>query len=309
MNISQSESSAISLVRILAMLSIVSCHFLQAYDNDWAWVMNIGVQIFLVLSGYLYGHKQIDKWGHWYLMRIVKLYVPLFIYTTVAMTVIKYCSDTPVSVLNYVKMGGVDGLNHLWFMKAIAVCYIITPLLQLFRKYALYALVGVSLLGIAEYAYLHINLFTFAWFWLYAVGYYYGALADRGKIQKAYLATVVVIAIVMTCFCTWQRILSYDGFFNRSWHNILGVALCLGGIYAFTKLKIQQMPHALKVFDKNSFYIYICHHIYLIGPLALPLFIQNDYLSASLALVLIIITTIVYAYISNFVIDKIKVHL
>lgn len=78
--ISKVESNAISIVRVLAMLAIVLCHFLQAYDNKWAWVLNAGVQVFLVLSGYLYGHKEVGNWRKWFISRFVKLYVPLYIY-------------------------------------------------------------------------------------------------------------------------------------------------------------------------------------------------------------------------------------
>ncbi len=60
--ISDEESKAISLVRIMAMFSIVLCHVFQAYNNSLAWRFNVGVQVFLVLSGYLYGHKEISGW-------------------------------------------------------------------------------------------------------------------------------------------------------------------------------------------------------------------------------------------------------
>ena len=306
MKISQTESSAISIVRIMAMLSIVVCHYLQAYNNNWAWVLNIGVQVFLVLSGYLYGHKRIDNWGKWYKMRVLKLYVPLFIYTTIVLTAIKYYTNTPVVWTNYITMSAISGIDHLWFMKAIAVCYIITPLLQFFRKYALYALIIVTLLGAVEYGFLHINLFKFSWIELYAIGYYYGALDDESKVKKGYLVSIVLIACAVTSFCTWSKILEYDGAFNRSWHDILGTALCIGGIFAFNKFSIFELPKPLKLIDHNSFYIYICHHIYLIGPLSLPLLIPNCYISASLAFVLIVVTTIIYACISNLIIDKLK---
>lgn len=306
MKITQAESSAISIVRIIAMLAIVICHYLQAYDNKWAWVLNVGVQIFLVLSGYLYGHKQIDKWGQWYKMRILKLYIPLFIYTTIALTVIKYCTDTPVVWTNYITMSAVDGIDHLWFMKAIAVCYVITPLLQIFRKHASLALIILTLFGVLEYGFLHINLFFFSWFWLYAIGYYYGAIEDNCSIKKTYLALIVLTVCVVTCFSTWPKILSYDGAFNRSWHDILGVALCFGGIYTFSRLGIPKLPKLLQIVNNNSFYIYICHHIYLLGPLSMPTLIANYYISATLAFVLIVVTTIIYAYAMNFTIAKLK---
>ena len=134
--ISKEKSLAISLVRILATVAIVLCHYLQAYHDKWAWVLNVGVQVFLVLSGYLYGHKEVSHWGKWFFNRFVKLYVPLYIFSTIVLLLIKYCTTTPVGIMNFIKTGGVDGLGHLWFMKAITLCYIITPILQFLRRYS-----------------------------------------------------------------------------------------------------------------------------------------------------------------------------
>ena len=40
------------------MVSIVTCHFMQSLGNHWAWVFNIGVQVFLLMSGFLYGYMR-----------------------------------------------------------------------------------------------------------------------------------------------------------------------------------------------------------------------------------------------------------
>ena len=73
------ESCAISYIRVLAMCSIVLCHFLQALDSNWAWAFNIGVQ-FLLISGYLYGHKHIEGWIGWFGKRFIRIYVPFVLF-------------------------------------------------------------------------------------------------------------------------------------------------------------------------------------------------------------------------------------
>ena len=57
------ESVSIRYLRAIATLLIVACHFLQTMGNSWAYILNIGVQLFFVMSGYLYGHKEISDWG------------------------------------------------------------------------------------------------------------------------------------------------------------------------------------------------------------------------------------------------------
>lgn len=51
-----SKNFSISFTRLIAVLLIIGCHLLQhVFVSNWAWVFNVGVQIFLVVSGYLYG--------------------------------------------------------------------------------------------------------------------------------------------------------------------------------------------------------------------------------------------------------------
>lgn len=111
--ISQKESHAISILRISAMFSIVLCHILQAYNDPLAWRFNVGVQIFIVLSGYLYGHKETTNWIRWYYGRFMKLYVPCLIYCLIAMPILHYKSEIPISVKNILTISAVDGLSHL----------------------------------------------------------------------------------------------------------------------------------------------------------------------------------------------------
>ena len=78
--LNNNESCIITYIRVFAMFLIVICHLQQAYDNKWAWVFNVGVQVFLAISGWLYGNKNIVNWGKWYKDKIMKLYVPYIIY-------------------------------------------------------------------------------------------------------------------------------------------------------------------------------------------------------------------------------------
>ena len=53
---------SIQIVRICAMFSILACHLVQELNNSkiaqLAQFFNVGVYIFLFLSGYLYGNKK-----------------------------------------------------------------------------------------------------------------------------------------------------------------------------------------------------------------------------------------------------------
>ena len=47
------QSKAIIIIRVISTLAIVLCHIFQGLGNELAWWLNIGVQIFLFMSGFL----------------------------------------------------------------------------------------------------------------------------------------------------------------------------------------------------------------------------------------------------------------
>lgn len=142
--ISQSESYAISLVRFIAMVLIVSCHILQSLDNGLAYVLNIGVQMFLAISGYLYGQKIINNWGVWFGKRIMKVYLPFIVFFAICMLLYLFVQPEAIDVVRVtfhvfnlqglLTRGIISGLGHLWFLSAIMLCYLITPVLQCIKK-------------------------------------------------------------------------------------------------------------------------------------------------------------------------------
>ena len=74
--LSTSQSNSISIIRVMAMILIVSCHITQGYDQQIAYILNVGVQIFFLLSGFLYGKIEITSIASYAKKRFVKLYIP-----------------------------------------------------------------------------------------------------------------------------------------------------------------------------------------------------------------------------------------
>ena len=55
------RDTAVSAVRFLSMLMIITCHFMQYLNIELAWWFNVGVQIFFTISGFLYGRKTVNN--------------------------------------------------------------------------------------------------------------------------------------------------------------------------------------------------------------------------------------------------------
>lgn len=136
--LSSSQSNLITLLRSISVLFIVSCHILQGYSNNWAWIFNIGVSIFFCISAFLFGKSNIDNSLSWLKKRAVKILLPFYIYIFFVSIVIFIFDKPHFSIKNefiYLfslqgLIGAYDGLNHLWFLTWILICYIFTPIMQ-----------------------------------------------------------------------------------------------------------------------------------------------------------------------------------
>ena len=70
---------SISLARLVATVFIIVCHFMQYYGLLLAWWFNVGVQIFLCMSGFLYGGRDIKNPIAFYKKQIPKILIDYYI--------------------------------------------------------------------------------------------------------------------------------------------------------------------------------------------------------------------------------------
>lgn len=80
--ISTEESRIITVTRTVAMLSIVMCHLVSWFPSISfiGQFFNVGVPVFFIISGYLYGQKDIKRIIPWYKKQFVKIILPIYIY-------------------------------------------------------------------------------------------------------------------------------------------------------------------------------------------------------------------------------------
>lgn len=299
MQIEKSESLAISYLRVLALISILSCHFLQALDNKWAWIFNIGVQVFFFISGYLYGHKVVTDWKLFFKGRLLKVYFPFIVVSSffILVYIITDVKVSKTSILSYILntqmfIGKIKGLGHLWFVSAIAICYLTTPLLQVLQSRSsvlIWVLLGFSVYEITIMKY---DVSLFMPIFLYAFGYFY---ANIKRIVKLLLVSILtIISLVITYSITWQQLLNYDGTMNRIFHVYVGLTISIiiiGSLYKV--LHIEKMYRIAKMLDNYSYEIYLVHHPLILGPISLMQMTNNRVLNV----IIILAITGVSAYV------------
>ena len=155
----------IQLLRITSMFMILLCHFCNesgnTVGNALGQFLNVGVFIFFIISGYLFGKRNIDNTKEWYIKRCIRIFIPLWVWTIVVNIIyavigmegeisIKYIVITMLNLQGF--FGTTLGLSHLWFLSVIMICYLITPILQKLRnqnlKKILLILIGLILCSV-----------------------------------------------------------------------------------------------------------------------------------------------------------------
>lgn len=286
--ISLQESNIIKWLRTLAMFLIVLCHIQQAYDIKWAWVFNVGVQIFLAISAWLYGNKNIIDWKRWYFDKFRKLYIPYIIYVVIVFLLYRIGGVGDFSfksLLVYIIdaqwfLGDVKGLSHLWFMTAIALCYFFTPVLQFIREkgYISFFLLLLSIIGLFVFFYLKMYLSIFSCLFIYSFVYLFISLRSR-KSRRVYVACMLLLFIYVWHVINWDILLDYSNYKNQLFHLLMGVMLVIVPTGVVNYFSLNSVPNFISIFDKYSYYVYITHHIFLLGPFSLAFITNSIYLN------------------------------
>jgi peptidoglycan/LPS O-acetylase OafA/YrhL len=323
--ISAEESNAIVIIRATAMFSIILCHLFQAYDNYLASVFNIGVQVFLVMSGYLYGKKAITDWGKWAEKRFIKLYIPYFIVAATVTLLLLFFKAESIKwykilalIINvqgfklvfhdYIPSLSFSGLSHLWFMTAIMFAYFTTPLLQRLKKYS--ELCMVILLASVLFIYTFIAcperfLFGFEWLWLYAFGYFFSNISSKTKKLYIVLFSICYLYLFMQIhqlqdIGLWRRL-------GRHHHCTLGILLFTLGVTLLRRIPITSRIMAIfKWFDKYSFFIFLTHFVVMIGDFSLAHITESIVVNILLMLTATAILTYLLVMVNNQITTRIK---
>ena len=229
--ISCNESNAISVIRSISMIMIVICHYCQIIPQIafLGQFFNVGVQIFFIISGFLYGHKKIVEINQWYIKSLIKIVLPLYCYYFFIGIILIACNklgdmyfkDIIKIILNLqgftdAKIGNIITV-HLWFISYILLCYLITPLLQILREKLSYksAKRVIMLLSVIEIIFImNINIHAFITqilgIIIYMSAYFLGAYWNKTVNHKQYILLTLSM-IVAVCIRLYAKQIADSG--------------------------------------------------------------------------------------------------
>ena len=200
---------AISIIRLIGLCLIITCHICQFYKNELAWWLNVGVQVFLLVSGYLYGQRDLIETKSFYRRNISKVLVDHYLFLMISVPIYIIVFHYPIQRLDYLKLllgigTSVQGLGHLWYISTIIVCYIITPLILRFIKPPINNALILIIFCLIEVVFAIIPGFTGAWINCYIIGMIIGAKYVKCEDPVDLLKKTLIIAFtasVLICGC------------------------------------------------------------------------------------------------------------
>lgn len=320
MGISEVESKSISLIRLISMVLIITCHILQGLGSWLAFWLNVGVQIFLFMSGYLFGRKNIVNIKTWYIKRITKIMIPYYVFLfSILALYFFWAKELLISnqiVVNLLCLQGfkpgLDGIQHLWFVTYILSCYLITPLLQKLYLCELNAKKLKLKIFLVLLIFLLINLFinlNSSYLACYIIGYYSSRMCcNKDDCNKYYMSNVrkyfilfsltFIIYIILSNYFKGLKFLRLNVVqFIYDWnHAFLGILLFYTMILSFRLIferrsidKNYFINSLLNQSNKYSYCVYIFHQIIILGKFSLvfitPILFLNIFIIIICALV------------------------
>lgn len=308
--LSTAQSNAISNIRVMAMILIVSCHITQGYNQQIAFILNVGVQLFFLISGFLYGKVEIPSAMDFYKKRIVKIYIPFIIVVLFFAGIYTFFGIEHVSLGQLIPYAfnlqtfakPIEGFNHMWFLSVIMICYLITPIAKFLLKNRPSLFISLLLLtSVVEFVFVQKMYSMAAWIVLYLFGMCIGCFDTK----LVNLITTIIsgggLAILMVFF-QWSRLTDPIWAHYSVWlHCVLAIFL-FAVLYSILAKIDFKFPKCLQFVNNISYEVYLVHHILILGPLSL-LFVTS---SETINILLILIITFVLSYALNQLMNLIK---
>ena len=272
------------------MLLIISCHILQYYHLELCYYLNVGVQVFFVISGFLYGTKEITSPMDFVKKNFKKILVPYYIFLFLVIAVYSISCPEKLSVKTLLgsifRAGTLSGLGHLWFVGYILFCYLITPYLYWFRKSIPYNASFKKVITIYLGTFLILQLLGFAFrsyftppfIGCYLIGFFLSDMKCRFGMRPMdillpVMMTLAILSNTLDIYIKYVQGIEFEGIhqimfseYSHYAHLFLGVALFLAMFKLFSESKYTTL---LILSDKCSYHIYIVHQLFILSPFTL----------------------------------------
>jgi peptidoglycan/LPS O-acetylase OafA/YrhL len=323
------KQTSISIIRFISMSMIVLCHYLQYYNNELAWWFDVGVPIFLCISGFLYGSKTIVNDINFIFKRFKKILLNYYVYLIIIIPFYILFASNLINIKSVISaficnnIGSIKGLGHLWFIPYILLCYLITPLLfhiseKIKNKSNFIFIISIVGILLLSQVLIHFFLANFVapLILCYIICYYTAILI---KLYGPNIVVKLLLIILPICLLSNSIeiylkyvnhielngvLLMIQNYFYVYTRVCLGITLFLLLYYIFGMInfsKLYIIKKMLTFSDKYSYDIYICHHFYILGPFGFMSLTKNNFINCIIVFIFILISGIILNRICQFI--------
>lgn len=324
--ITEKESYIISIVHVIAMILVLLAHLVQESSNflvtQTAQIFNVGVFLFLFISGFIYGHKDIKDKKEFYLKRAKRILIPLYIFVIFLFIVYKFYLKENIEFKYYFIylfnlqgiLGGIKGAQHLWFLTALMFCYLVTPFLNSIKKFIkdtkefFYTTVLILAIQIFITIFISGKLgLYFSYMSLYSLAYFIGTRKYE-KISKKNMTIFSVITLFFLVIRLISKILIdstivYDRIIVIYEQSMF--AIWIFTFMSFIKTLKKENKFILYL-DNISFYIYITHIPFMTGPLRTMGFSNSFLINSFITIIISYASAVILKVISEYLYKILK---
>lgn len=317
------KNYSLSIIRLFALLLIISCHILQGLDSKLALWANLGVQLFFFLSGYLYGKKKIKDTKDFYIKRIKKVLIPYDVICIIALLLGTFILDYKYSMIHIIGcllgFGGIIGnvsiISHTWFVTYILLCYLLLPILQkvfnekTFKKNFINFISIVLFLQLLQFY--DVVMIDVCWINNFIFGYFYSKCCNNKKENKTYEIFMYVITILIMPFAfIYQENIginlpsildTYSVAITLYGHVFLGTVIFILLNKLLSKFNFKE-NFILRFSDKYSYYVYLVHQIFILNSFSVLHLTEYTIINVILILILSILSAIILKIVTDFII-------
>jgi peptidoglycan/LPS O-acetylase OafA/YrhL len=286
------RNESIAIIRILATLFIVVCHLGTYYQSSAiTQFFNVGVPIFFLISGYLYGQRTISKWRHWYIKRWCILMIPcyiwfiilaifaltaFFVFPSVQYYFLLLCNLQGIDFLcSHIKIASYPGLGQLWFMTALMLCYFILPVLQRTRG-TIEVLKPLSKLWIVLVLFMITSLISLFFgvhlscILIFSVGYFLGDKIFHLRQRLLYGSLLFSFGVCLRLLgkLYFDDTFLYNQIITTFTHTLIAVSLLIIIHFIYERsIRKRHLNNSRFIthVDSLTYYVYITHYFFLTG--------------------------------------------
>lgn len=302
--LTNSESEALHFIRALAFVLVFILHLIQTFLPHIAGLFIFAIQLFFIISGYIFGKATVANWGGWLKKRFLRIYCPYLILLITVIAIYMACGYAALLspkliignlLLTEIFTGYIPGLFHFWFVSVIFICYLITPLLQKVRKWKPYPLYCFLAIFIIFHIYYHlVPIYTL----LFCIAYFLASANNRDKIIIFSLSVAAIAYLLIfgdVSLADFENHTAVASLIKCS----IGIIILFTSIAAFSKFRLHANK-IIKVLSKYSYEAYLFHPILIFGPLSLLNVTTNFLLFSIVVIVLTFICSLLLHHLSKY---------